>query len=440
MTKLVTDIICPFCGTLCDDLEVEVSDDGKKIIKVMNACAIGAEKFLHAQSPDRITRPRMKQADGSWKEVTYDEAAKYTAKILCDAKKPLMYGWSSTSCEAQATGHMIAEKVGGVVDNTATVCHGPSLIAVHDVGIPSCTLGEVKNRADRVIFWGCNPAHAHPRHMSRYSIFSRGFFTTKGSKSRKIIVVDPRPTDTSSIADQYVQVEQGRDYELLDALRVALHEGPLPETVSGVPREKIYELARLLKSGRFVTIFFGMGVTHSLGKNHNIDIAIALTADLNKYTKAAIIPMRGHYNVTGSGQVLGWQFGFPFCVDLSRGFARYNPGESSANDLLMRGEVDASFVIGSDPGSHFPFKSVKKIHDLPSVCIDPHMTPTVAVSKCHVPVALVGIEIGGSCYRMDNVPIESRKVVDPPAGMLTDGEFLEMVLKEVNRIKGAVEE
>ena len=437
MTKLVTDVICPFCGTLCDDIIVKVSDDGKQILEVENACAIGAEKFLHAQNPDRITRPRMKQENGEWKEVSYEEAAKYTAKILCDAKKPLMYGWSSTSCEAQSTGHMIAEKVGGIVDNTATVCHGPSLIAVHDVGIPSCTLGEVKNRADRIVFWGCNPAHAHPRHMSRYSIFPRGFFTVKGQKSRKIIVVDPRPTDTASLADIHVQVEQGRDYELLDALRVAFKGEELPDMIAGVPKEKVYELAELLKEGRFVTIFFGMGVTHSLGKNHNIDIAIAVTADLNKYTKASIIPMRGHYNVTGSGQVLGWQFGFPFCVDLSRGFARYNPGETSSNDLLQRGEVDASFVIGSDPGSHFPFKSVKKIYDLPSVCIDPHMTPTAAVSKCHVPVALVGIEVAGSCYRMDNVPIESRKVVDAPEGMLTDAEFLEMVLEEVNKIKGA---
>ncbi len=256
-------------------------------------------------------------------------------------------------------------------------------------------------------------------------------------KCRKIIVVDPRPTDTASLADIHVQVEQGRDYELLDALRVAFKGEELPDMIAGVPKEKVYELAELLKEGRFVTIFFGMGVTHSLGKNHNIDIAIAVTADLNKYTKASIIPMRGHYNVTGSGQVLGWQFGFPFCVDLSRGFARYNPGETSSNDLLQRGEVDASFVIGSDPGSHFPFKSVKKIYDLPSVCIDPHMTPTAAVSKCHVPVALVGIEVAGSCYRMDNVPIESRKVVDAPEGMLTDAEFLELVLEEVNKIKGA---
>ena len=68
MTKMVTDVICPFCGTLCDDLEVEVSDDGKTIMDVYNACSIGAEKFMHAQAKDRVKRPRMQQPDGSYKE------------------------------------------------------------------------------------------------------------------------------------------------------------------------------------------------------------------------------------------------------------------------------------------------------------------------------------------------------------------------------------
>lgn len=436
MANIVSDVICTFCGTLCDDLEIELSDDGKKIKEVYHACAIGAEKFLHSQAEDRITRPRMQDDNGTWTEVSYEEAAKYTAKILCDAKKPLMYGWSSTSCEAQSVGHEIAEAVGGMVDNTATVCHGSSLIAVQDVGIPSCTLGEAMNRADRVVFWGCNPAHAHPRHMSRYSVYPRGFFTGKGSKSRKVIVVDPRKTDTASLADAHLQLEQGRDYELLSALRVAFRGEKLPDFVAGIPKDQIYEAADLLKSGRFVIIYFGMGVTQSLGKNHNIDIAIGVTRDLNDYTKAAIMPMRGHYNVTGSGEVLGWQFGFPFCVDLSRGIARYNPGETSSNDLLVRDEVDAVFVLGSDPGAHFPISSVKKIAQLPSVAIDPHLTPTTAVCKLHVPVAFVGVEVGGCCYRMDNVPIESRKVVDPPEGMLTDQEFLTMVLGEVRKNKG----
>ena len=149
------------------------------------------------------------------------------------------------------------------------------------------------------------------------------------------------------------------------------------------------------------------------------------------------MPMRGHYNVTGSGEVWGWLHGFPFALDLSRGFARYNPGDTTSNDMLRRGETDAVFVLGSDPGAHFPFSSVQKIWELPSVCIDPHITPTSAVCKMHVPVAFVGVETGGCAYRMDNVPIETRKVVDPPEGMLTDVEFLERVLERVNQMKGA---
>ncbi len=437
MAKMVTDVVCPFCGTLCDDLEVSVTDDGKKILDVYNACAIGAEKFLHSQASDRLTQPRMQQEDGSWKEVSYDDAVEYTAKILAEAKKPLMYGWSSTNCEAQAVGTELGEKVGAVMDNTATVCHGTTLIAVQDVGIPSCTLGEIMNRADRIVFWGCNPAHAHPRHMSRYSIFPRGFFTGKGAKGRKLVVVDPRCSDTSKLADVHMQIEQGRDYELLTALRVAFKGEWLPDVVAGIPKKTIYEVADIMKSGRFGVIFFGMGVTQSLSKNHNIDQAICVTKDLNAYTKWNIMPMRGHYNVTGSGEVWGWLHGFPFALDLSRGFARYNPGDTTSNDMLRRGETDAVFVLGSDPGAHFPFSSVQKIWELPSVCIDPHITPTSAVCKMHVPVAFVGVETGGCAYRMDNVPIETRKVVDPPEGMLTDVEFLERVLERVNQMKGA---
>lgn len=303
MAKTVTDVSCPFCGALCDDLEVTISDDGTKVLEVFNACAVGSQKFLHSASSDRVTRPRMRQEDGSYKEVTYDEAVEYTAQMLAKAKKPLMYGWSNANCEAQSVGHEIAEIVGGIVDNTATVCHGPSLIAIQDVGIPSCTLGEIKNRADVVIFWGCNPAHAHPRHLSKYSIFPRGFFTGKGHKGRKMIVVDPRNTDTMKMADIGLQLEQGRDYELLSALRVAIRGEELPDTVAGIPKERIYETAEVMKNGRFGVIFFGMGVTQSLGKNHNIDNAIMVTKDLNEYTKFAIIAMRGHYNVTGSGQI-----------------------------------------------------------------------------------------------------------------------------------------
>jgi formylmethanofuran dehydrogenase subunit B len=53
-----------------------------------------------------------------------------------------------------------------------------------------------------------------------------------------------------------------------------------------------------------------------------------------------------------------------------------------------------------------------------------------------VPVAFVGVEVGGNCYRMDNVPIDARKVVDPPEGVLTDEEFLGRVNARLAQLMG----
>ena len=115
MTKTITDVICPFCGTLCDDLEVVVSDDGKKLLEVYNACVIGTEKFLHSQSADRVTRPRHAPGRRVLEGSQYDDAVEYTAQMLAKAKKPLMYGWSSTNCEAQSVGNEIAEICPGLL-------------------------------------------------------------------------------------------------------------------------------------------------------------------------------------------------------------------------------------------------------------------------------------------------------------------------------------
>ncbi|HMK16461.1 MAG TPA: hypothetical protein VK450_06035, partial [Methanomicrobiales archaeon] len=50
--------------------------------------------------------------------------------------------------------------------------------------------------------------------------------------------------------------------------------------------------------------------------------------------------------------------------------------------------------------------------------------------------AMVGVETGGCAYRMDNVPIETRKVVEPPEGMLTDEVLLTRILHRVDELLG----
>jgi formylmethanofuran dehydrogenase subunit B len=433
--KTLYDVLCPFCGTLCDDIEVDIADN--KVIEVRNACQIGTKKFYSSNpSEHRYEKPMIREK-GELKEVSWDEAIDKAANILTNAKRPLLYGFSSTECEAQAKGVELGELLGGVLDNTASVCHGPTLLAKQDVGQPGCTLGEIKNRADLVIFWGSNPVHAHPRHLGRYSEFVRGYFRKDGRNERTIVVVDPRNTHTAQIADLYIQVNPNEDYELLNAMRAVLRGVELDDKeVSGVSMENIKELVNILKTCNFGVIFFGMGLTQSLSHHRNIDTAICLTRELNDHTKFSILPMRGHYNVAGANQVFAWNTGYAYSIDFSRGYARYNPGEFSSVEVLLKDQVDASLIVASDPASNFPAASVKNLFKHPLIVIEPHETPTSANADIILPAAIAGIEAEGTAYRMDNVPIRLRKVKDAPGECLTDKMILEKLIEKVKEKRG----
>ena len=420
------------CGTLCDDLEVDVDIKENTVVEVRNGCQIGTKKFFSSNPGEhRFEKPMIKH-NGALKEVSWDEAIEKAAEILAKAKRPLLYGFSSTECEAQSKGVELAEILGGILDNTASVCHGPTILAEQDVGVPTSTLGEYKNRADLVIFWGSNPVHAHPRHLGRYSEFVRGYFRKDGRNDRFIVVVDPRNTHTAQIADLYIQVNPNEDYELMNAIRAMLRGVELDdEEISGVPMEQIKELVNILKSCNYGVIFFGMGLTQTLAHHRNIDTAICLTRELNDHTKFLITPMRGHYNVAGANQVFSWNVGYAYSIDFSKGYPRYNPGEFSAVEVFMKNQVDASLIVASDPASNFPAPAVKNMFKHPLISIEPHKTPTSMFADVNLPPAIAGIETEGTAYRMDSVPLRLRKVKDAPGECLSDREILEKLIEKV---------
>ncbi len=238
---------------------------------------------------------------------------------------------------------------------------------------------------------------------------------------------------------QSIIIEPNKDYELIQAVRALLHGHELQVSeVAGVPIRRIREFANDLKSAQFTTIFFGLGLTQTFGKDHNVSAAIDLTADLNHLTKAVIMPLRGHFNVTGSNHVSTWTYGFPFSVSLEHGAPYYMPGETSAVDVLVRGEADAFFAIAADPAASFPGPAVKHMMNMPVIALDPKRCATTEIADVVLPSAYVGIEADGvqTAYRMDGIPLQLDKIVDPPAGIKSDVQILDMLVREVCRLKG----
>ncbi len=427
---ILTDVLCPFCGDLCDDIIVEV--EGNRIIEVKEACDTGVSKMM---GHERIAAPMIRE-NGKLRKTTYEKAINKTAEILTNSLRPLMYGWGSTTCEADEKGIELAEELGAIIDNTTSVCHAPSVLAIQNVGLPSCTLGQIKNRADLIIYWGSNQAEAHPRHMSKYTSFPKGFFTKEGRKGKHVMVFDVRKTTTAEVADDFVQIIPGDDYRVLSALRVILAgvEDVVPSSVGGVPKEKLIEIVNRMKNSRFGVLFFGMGLTQSRCKPYNVVNAISLVRELNAHTKFAVMPMRGHYNVTGFNQVCAWSTGFAFAVDFAREQPWYNPGETSTVDVLNRGECDSALIVGSDPAAHFPRKSVEHLARIPLIQIDPCPNLTTELADVVIPAAIAGIEVEGTAYRMDGVPLRLRKLIEPTH--LSDEEILSRILGKVREIRG----
>ena len=131
-------------------------------------------------------------------------------------------------------------------------------------GKVTCTLGEVKNRADFLIYWGGNPAECHPRHFTKYSLTQKGKFTPRGRKDRTMVLVDIRETPSEKAADIFLQIRPTKDFEVLTAL-CALVKGQRVDrelvAETGLTVEQLQDLVDRMKRARFGVIFFGMGIS-----------------------------------------------------------------------------------------------------------------------------------------------------------------------------------
>ncbi len=428
-TKVVKDATCTFCGCVCDDIDLTV--EGTHIVDAKRACVLGNSWFLNHEVDDRPSC----HVDGQPADL--EVGIERAARILVDANYPLIYGLSDTTSESQRVVVGIADWIGGIVDTTTSVCHGPSGMAFQGVGEVTCSLGEVRNRADMVMFWGSNPAESHPRHFTKYSLMPKGMFLPNGRKDRTCVIVDVRKTKSAKAADIFVQIKPRRDFEGLWTLRALAQGIELdPETVeqdTGVPIATWQDLMDRMKAAKFGVIFFGMGLTMTRGKHANSEALLALTRDMNRHTRFTCKPNRGHGNVTGADNVVAWRTGYPFGVNLTRGYPRFNPGEYTASDVLARGEADAAMIIASDPMANFSQPARTHLASIPYIAFDPKETPTTRSAAVAFTVATYGINVPGTVYRMDDVPIPLRPAFESPHP--SDFEILSRIKRRVRELQ-----
>jgi formylmethanofuran dehydrogenase subunit B len=232
------------------------------------------------------------------------------------------------------------------------------------------------------------------------------------------VVVDVRRTKTADAADEFIRIAPGRDFEALWTLR-ALAKGleldaAQVEADTGVPLETWRALMVRMKQARFGVFLYGQGLTQTHGKHLNIEALLALTRDMNAYARFVAKPMRRPGNVTGADNVVTWRTGYPFGVNLARGYPRFNPGEFTANEVLTRREADAALIVAGDPSAELNESARERLTSIPTVALDFRDTSMMRSATVAIRTAPYGLSAPGTVYRMDDVPLPLRPAYDSP--------------------------
>ncbi len=413
---------CAGCACVCDDIELH--SDGQRIIEAKNACEMGRSWFLDLTNdgPGATIEGRV---------VVLNDAIEAAAELLNAANSPLVYGLGETTYEAQRQAVALAELIDGTIDTETSLTHGSMELAAQLGGKVTGSLGEIKNRADLIVYWGANPAKTHPRHLERYSVHSAGKFRSRAD--RTMVVVDIRESETSKEADLFLRIRPEKDFEALTAIRCLLHGRRLDESKieeTGLTLDQLRDLAYRMKRSRYGVIFVGMGLLQTRGLHMNASAATSLGIALNATGRFLVMPLRVPGNIGGADAMLNCATGRPFGVNFSRGYPRYNPGEFTAADLLVRKDVDAALIVGANALRRLPHAARKQLDRIPTIVIDSGM-PNANVAIATAPP---GISAGGTVYRNDKIPLGLR----PPLRSYrpSDEDVLRRIREAVERKPG----
>jgi formylmethanofuran dehydrogenase subunit B len=404
---------CTVCGCVCDDLTV-VADAGR-IARVERACRLAEPWFLAQRADDEPA------AAVAGIPAALGAALAEAARVLRAAKSPLIYGLSRSSTSAQRAAVALADELRATIDTTASTGHAPSIVALQQVGESTCTLGEVKQRADLIVFWGSDPETTHPRHIERYCPLRPG---------RVILVADTAANETAASADGFLKIEPGRDWEALWSLRLFVQgKEPRAGAELGADREELRTLAARMKAAKFGVVFFGAGLTQGPNAHRTVEALLQLVTDLNAYTRFYARRMRRFGDVAGADSVLAWQTGYPFGVNFAAGFPRYNPGEFTGPDMLARGEVDAALVIGADTVADFSEPAAAALRKMPVVVLHSPGERLPFEPAVRIATAVYGVHRPGTAYRLDEVPIPLPVLLE--SALPGDDEVLEALFRSV---------
>jgi len=409
---------CAYCGVGCT-FRAELK--GEQLVRMVpwkdgkanhgHSCVKGRFAWGYANHQDRILAPMIRESiEEPWREVSWDEALRYTADRLNAIKAQhgarALGGITSSRCtneEAYLVQKLVRAGFGSNnVDTCARVCHSPTGYGLKTTFGTSAGTQDFDSvmDSDVILVIGANPTDAHPVFGSQMKRRLR--------QGARLIVIDPRRIDLVRSphvqAEHHLALQPGTNVAVLTAMAHVIvtegladeafirercdldeyqdwarfvsdarHSPEVLEAVTRVPAGDLRAAARLYATGGNAAIYYGLGVTeHSQGSSTVMAIANLAMATGNVGRRGVgVNPLRGQNNVQGSCDMGSFPHELSGYRHISDGSTRAmfeadwgveldpEPGLRIPNmfDAAIEGSFRALYVQGedilqSDPNTH----------------------------------------------------------------------------------------
>jgi formate dehydrogenase major subunit len=478
-----TRTICTYCGVGCN---LNVATKGDEVLSIQapvdaevnhaHTCLKGRFAFKFYNHRDRLRKPLIKQADGSFAEATWAEAYDHIFANLTRIKKDhggnAVAGISSARCTNEEN-YLMQKFIRAVmgtnnIDCCARVCHSPTAWGMQK----SFGTGAATNSVEDleytkcILVIGANPTEGHPVTGARLK--------QQVMKGVPLIVIDPRKIELVPYAKHHLQLRPGTNVALLnlfarfildaglvdtefvrkrcenwDAFESGLRELDIDalEKITGVDKELVRAAALEYAKSEAAMSFHGLGVTeHEQGAKTVMLISnlAMMTGNIGR-PGVGVNPLRGQNNVQGAADMgcqphQGAGYFEMDDVTVQKRYADFygmpsptEPGWKIPQmfDAAIEGKLKALWLMGedvvqTDPDVHHVRHAMESLEFL--VVQEIFMTETAKYANVILPASSF-LEKSGTFTNAERRVQRVHAAVKPLSGTKPDGQIMCEVLQ-----------
>lgn len=416
-SELYQNVTCPFCGLLCDDLEVSRTGTTLKVVK--NGCPKAAAGF------QRVL-PEAKPTVGG-KEVSLDEAIAAAAAIIKKSNLPL-YGGMATDVDGARAVLSLADRSCGVVDHALSEGSFRNYRVVQTSGWIMSTLTETRNRADLIVIVSTDVHKLHSRFFERVVCAPDSMFEDVAKKRTVVFIgegLDTSAAKGSRIGEVIkLPCPSAQINDVLGVLSALVRGNPLPvaeapapkrggflssllpsrgspskgKEIAGIKLSELEALAERCKAAKYGVMVWSPTALTVPQADLTVHLISDIVKELNTTTRFAGLSLGGNEGSMSAASAATWQTGYPLRISYAKGYPEHDTYRYAISRMLADNEGDALVWLTSFTTDLGPPPT-----RIPTIVLGTPGTRLSGTPAVFIPVGTPGVDHTGSMVRCDSV-------------------------------------